>query len=86
MAGASRNSSPIKRLMSEIQTYQNDPNEALLELGPKDDDVMHWTAVMKGLSGTAYEGTFGDHPTRRIRCIHVLTALHMSSRSIEAHH
>jgi ubiquitin-protein ligase len=74
MAGASRNSSPIKRLMSEIQTYQNDPNEALLELGPKDDDVMHWTAVMKGLSGTAYEGMFAVYLERRIQCY-----LHRSS-------
>jgi len=60
MAGSSRNASPIKRLMTELQTYQNDPNEALLELGPIDDDVMHWRAVMKGIVGTAYEGTFAD--------------------------
>ena len=58
MAGASRNASPMKRLMTELQTYQSDPNEALLELGPADDDVMHWRAVMKGVVGTAYEGTF----------------------------
>jgi peroxin-4 len=43
--------------MTELQTYQSDPNEALLELGPADDDVMHWNAVMKGVVGTAYEGT-----------------------------
>ena len=60
MAGSSRNASPIKRLMTELQTYQNDPNEALLEMGPIDDDVMHWRAVMKGIVGTAYEGTFAD--------------------------
>ncbi|KAF1943734.1 UBC-like protein [Clathrospora elynae] len=56
MAGSSRNASPIKRLMTELQTYQRDPNDALLELGPADDDVMHWRAVMKGVEGTAYEG------------------------------
>ncbi|KAL5120056.1 hypothetical protein ACEQ8H_002154 [Pleosporales sp. CAS-2024a] len=56
MAGSSRNASPVKRLMTELQTYQSDPNEALLELGPADDDVMHWRAVMKGVVGTAYEG------------------------------
>ncbi|KAI8931992.1 hypothetical protein NX059_010888 [Plenodomus lindquistii] len=56
MAGSSRNASPIKRLMTELQTYQSDPNDALLELGPQDDDVMHWRAVMKGVVGTAYEG------------------------------
>jgi peroxin-4 len=54
---SSRASSPIKRLMTELQTYQTDPNDALLELGPADDDVMHWRAVMKGVIGTAYEGT-----------------------------
>ena len=43
--------------MSELQNYQSDPNDALLELGPTDDDVMHWRAVMKGVGGTAYEGT-----------------------------
>jgi peroxin-4 len=83
MAGASRNSSPIKRLMTELQTYQNDPNEALLELGPKDDDVMHWTAVMRGVVGTAYEGTFTVYPRRRIRCISLLTALHISLRNMQ---
>jgi hypothetical protein len=56
MAGSSRNASPVKRLMTELQTYQSDPNEALLELGPADDDVMYWRAVMKGVVGTAYEG------------------------------
>ncbi|KAH7384276.1 ubiquitin-conjugating enzyme/RWD-like protein [Phaeosphaeria sp. MPI-PUGE-AT-0046c] len=56
MASSSRTASPTKRLMTELQTYQNDPNEALLELGPADDDVMHWRAVMKGVVGTAYEG------------------------------
>jgi peroxin-4 len=58
MAGSSRNASPMKRLMTELQTYQSDPNEALLELGPANDDIMHWKAVMKGVVGTAYEGTF----------------------------
>lgn len=56
MAGSSRNTTPMKRLMTELQTYQSDPNDALLELGPTDDDVMHWRAVMKGVDGTAYEG------------------------------
>ncbi|KAL7773102.1 hypothetical protein CFE70_003066 [Pyrenophora teres f. teres 0-1] len=56
MAGSARTASPIKRLMMELQTYQNDPNDALLDLGPADDDVMQWRAVMKGVPGTAYEG------------------------------
>lgn len=55
MAGSSRGAT--KRLMTELQTYQRDPNEELLDLGPADEDVMHWRAVMKGVEGTAYEGT-----------------------------
>jgi peroxin-4 len=56
MAGSSRGASPIKRLMTELQAYQSDPNDALLDLGPADEDVMHWRAVMKGVAGTAYQG------------------------------
>jgi hypothetical protein len=44
--------------LTELQSYQSDPNDALLELGPIDDDeLMHWRAVMQGVPGTAYEGT-----------------------------
>ncbi|KAF2112914.1 ubiquitin-conjugating enzyme/RWD-like protein [Lophiotrema nucula] len=57
MASSSRTTSPTKRLLTELQTYQSDPNEALLELGPVDDnELTHWRAVMKGVPGTAYEG------------------------------
>ncbi|OAL46454.1 ubiquitin-conjugating enzyme [Pyrenochaeta sp. DS3sAY3a] len=56
MAASSRNASPTKRLMTELQTYQSDPNDALLELGPADEDIMNWRAVMTGVPGTAYEG------------------------------
>jgi hypothetical protein len=55
MAGSSRGAT--KRLMTELQSYQKDPNAELLDLGPADEDVMHWRAVMKGVEGTAYEGT-----------------------------
>jgi peroxin-4 len=55
MAGSSRGAT--KRLMTELQTYQKDPNEELLDLGPADEDMMHWRAIMKGVEGTAYEGT-----------------------------
>ncbi|KAK5166011.1 hypothetical protein LTR04_000815 [Oleoguttula sp. CCFEE 6159] len=49
--------SPTKRLLQELQAYEQEPNEALLQLGPvSDDELMHWTAVMKGVEGTAYEG------------------------------
>lgn len=56
---SSRVQSPTKRLLTELQSYQSDPNDALLELGPVDDDeLMHWRAVMKGVPGTAYEGVY----------------------------
>jgi ubiquitin-protein ligase len=59
MAGPSRTQGPIKRLLTELKTYQSDPNEALLELGPvNDDELTSWRAVMKGVPGTAYEGRF----------------------------
>ncbi|KIW03887.1 uncharacterized protein PV09_05180 [Verruconis gallopava] len=46
-----------KRLIQELKDYQKDPNEALLYLGPaSDNELMEWTAVMKGVEGTAYEG------------------------------
>lgn len=46
-----------RRILNELQNYEREPSEALLHLAPvNDDDLMHWTAVMKGVSGTAYEG------------------------------
>lgn len=55
---SSRAQSPAKRLLTELQTYQSEPNDALVELGPvSDSELTHWTAVMKGVPGTAYEGT-----------------------------
>ncbi|KAF2834084.1 ubiquitin-conjugating enzyme [Patellaria atrata CBS 101060] len=57
MSGPSRAQTPTKRLLNELQTYQHEPNGALLQLGPaSDDELTHWTAVMKGVLGTAYEG------------------------------
>ena len=49
--------STTKRLIQELKDYQRDPNEALLHLGPSNDgELMEWTAVMRGVDGTAYEG------------------------------
>jgi peroxin-4 len=57
MASSSRTQSPIKRLLNELQTYNTDPNDALEHLGPvSDEELMHWTAIMVGVPGTAYEG------------------------------
>lgn len=56
MASSGRTQSPIKRLLNELRAYQTDPNDALVHLGPiHDDELLHWTAVMRGQPGTAYE-------------------------------
>jgi peroxin-4 len=52
-----------KRLLQELKDYTNNPNEALLHLGPvNDDDLLHWEAVLKGVNGTPYEGTPAPSP------------------------
>ncbi|KAK4983566.1 hypothetical protein LTR66_006334 [Elasticomyces elasticus] len=54
---ASKVQNTVKRLLHELQSYEHDPSEALLHLGPvHDEELLHWTAVMKGVKGTAYEG------------------------------
>lgn len=55
---SSRTQSPTKRLLNELQSLNSEPNEALLFLRPvRDDDLMQWETVMRGVPGTAYEGT-----------------------------
>ena len=50
--------STTQRLLRELKDYTKSPNEALLHLGPIDeDDLLHWEAVLKGVKGTPYEGT-----------------------------
>ena len=50
--------STTQRLLRELKDYTKSPNEALLHLGPVDeDDLLHWEAVLKGVKGTPYEGT-----------------------------
>ena len=47
---------PAKRLLQELQDYQQEPIEALVELGPVNDgELMRWTAVMRGEKDTPYE-------------------------------
>jgi len=46
-----------QRLLRELKEYSSSPNEALLHLGPvNDDDLLTWEAVLKGVKGTPYEG------------------------------
>lgn len=50
-----------QRLLRELKDYSSSPNEALLHLGPVDeDDLLQWEAVLKGVNGTPYEGKFVD--------------------------
>lgn len=50
--------STTQRLLRELKDYTNSPNEALLHLGPIDeDDLFNWEAVLKGVKGTPYEGS-----------------------------
>jgi len=45
-----------KRLLHELRSYEKDPSDALLHLGPiNDQELTHWTAVLKGLPDTAYQ-------------------------------
>lgn len=48
-----------QRLLRELKDYAKSPNEALLHLGPVDeDDLLRWEAVLKGVAGSPYEGRF----------------------------
>lgn len=60
--------STTQRLLRELKDYAKSPNEALLHLGPVDeDDLLHWEAVLKGVKGTPYEGELSNPGTGRIR-------------------
>lgn len=51
-----------QRLLRELKDYSKSPNEALLHLGPIDEeDLLRWEAVLKGVNGSPYEGR-NDHP------------------------
>lgn len=60
--------STTQRLLRELKDYTKSPNEALLHLGPiDDDDLLHWEAVLKGVKGTPYEGTYLPPPLENKR-------------------
>lgn len=66
MAGPSTNTT--QRLIRELKDYSKNPNEALLHLGPVDDeDLLRWEAVLKGVNGTPYEGTYAMLATQMRR-------------------
>lgn len=56
-----------QRLLRELKDYAKSPNEALLHLGPVDEeDLLRWEAVLKGVNGSPYAGMFKP---RLIRCL-----------------
>ena len=57
MSSSTPSSNTTQRLLRELKDYTKSPNEALLHLGPVDEeDLLHWEAVLKGVPGTPYEG------------------------------
>lgn len=55
-------SGTTQRLLRELHDYAREPNEALLHLGPVDDnDLLRWEAVLKGVKDTPYEGMLAVH-------------------------
>lgn len=70
-----------KRLLQEVKALQEEPNPALLSLGPaSDEDLFEWKAVMRGVVGTAYEGELNKEGNREIGLADVM----MSRWSVEA--
>jgi len=60
---ASKSQTSTKRLLKELSNHEREPSDALLHLSPiSDDDLTRWTAVMKGVPGTAYEGKRKQNP------------------------
>lgn len=59
MASKASPGNTTQRLIRELKAYHTTPNEALLHLGPIDEeDLLRWEAVLKGVDGTPYEGRF----------------------------
>jgi peroxin-4 len=74
MSGPSSNTT--QRLIRELKDYSKSPNEALLHLGPVDDeDLLRWEAVLKGVNGTPYEGELpGTTPRSALPALKQFTA------------
>lgn len=60
MASKRRGIDAKSRLMKELRASQEEgENEIFLYLRPVDDaDLLHWEAVLKGTTGSPYEGKF----------------------------
>ena len=56
-ASTKNNNSATKRLLHELRSNAEEPNPALLFVRPvREDELLRWEAVLKGVPGTAYEG------------------------------
>lgn len=52
-----------KRLLQELKSIVQEPSPILQSLSPASEaEILHWEAVMKGFSGTAYEGMYTSPP------------------------
>lgn len=59
---AAPSSQTTQRLLRELKDIAKSPNEALLHLGPVDEeDLLRWEAVLKGVNGSPYEGMKINH-------------------------
>ena len=59
---AAPSSQTTQRLLRELKDIAKSPNEALLHLGPVDEeDLLRWEAVLKGVNGSPYEGMTINH-------------------------
>lgn len=57
---ASPSTQTTQRLLRELKDYAKSPNEALLHLGPVDEEnLLRWEAVLKGVDESPYQGLSG---------------------------
>ena len=46
----------VRRLKKELFTALTDPEPTTISIGPAEDDILNWTAIIKGPAETPYEG------------------------------
>jgi hypothetical protein len=79
--------STTQRLLRELKDYTKSPNEALLHLGPvNEDDLLHWEAVLKGVKGTPYEGELINSAAGRRTATDSISLSHSTGIPFLRHH
>lgn len=54
---SSKAQTTTKRLIHELRSHEQEPSPSIAHLAPvSDSELQHWTAVLRGVDGTAYEG------------------------------